>query len=111
VKYCGGLVALYDISVLASKHGVQTAPHNPTGPICNFASLHACAIGAGTDLLEYQLGESELYERMVFGAHPEMKDGAFVVPTTPGLGATVDEALLNQHPWQPVIDGLHPSLG
>jgi galactonate dehydratase len=111
VKYCGGLVALYDISVLAAKHGVQAAPHNPTGPICNFASLHACAIGAGSDLLEYQLGESELYERMVFGAHPEMNDGAFVVPSTSGLGATVDETLLAHYPWQPVIDGLHLSLG
>jgi galactonate dehydratase len=111
VKYCGGLVALFEISQFAAKHGVQTAPHNPTGPICNFASLHACAIGTGSDLLEYQLGESELYERMVFGAHPEMRDDAFAVPTSPGLGARVDDALLAQHPWQPVVDGLHPSLG
>jgi galactonate dehydratase len=111
VKYCGGLIALFDIAALAAKHVVQTAPHNPTGPICNYASLAACAIGDGCDLLEYQLGESALYRDMVFGAHPILKNSAFVVPNNAGLGAAVDVATLSQHPWKTVIDGLHPSLG
>jgi galactonate dehydratase len=111
VKYCGGLIALLDIAELAAKHGVQTAPHNPTGPICNYASVHACAIGTGCDLLEYQLGESELYRRLVFDAHPDMVDAAFRVPTEVGLGATLDELALSQHPLKTVGEGLHPSLG
>jgi galactonate dehydratase len=111
VKYCGGLVALFNIAALAAKHGVQTAPHNPTGPICNYASLAACAIGDGCDLLEYQLGESALYRDIVFGAHPVLNDGAFVVPNEIGLGTSIDLATLEQHPWQNVTDGLHPSLG
>jgi galactonate dehydratase len=111
VKYCGGLVALFNIAALAAKHGVQTAPHNPTGPICNYASLAACAIGDGCDLLEYQLGESALYRDIVFAVHPVLNDGAFVVPNEVGLGASIDLATLEQHPWQIVTDGLHPSLG
>jgi galactonate dehydratase len=111
VKYCGGLVALFDIAALAAKHGVQTAPHNPTGPICNLASLHACAIGDGCSLLEYQLGESDLYRTLVAGAHPAMAASAFVVPNDPGLGAAVDPTIAALHPYRPVLDGLHPSLG
>ena len=41
VKYCGGVGPLLRIAELAANHNVQTAPHNPTGPICNFASLQA----------------------------------------------------------------------
>ncbi len=111
VKYCGGINELLDIAALAAKHGVQTAPHNPTGPICNYASLHACALGDGCNLLEYQLGESKLYQQMVFNTHPEMRNGAFVLPEEPGLGATADLFTMNEHPMLAVAEGLHPSLG
>lgn len=111
IKYCGGYLALLEIADLAASHGVQTAPHNPTGPICNFASLHACAVGAGCDLLEYQLGESPLYRSIVADAHPEMREGDFMVPHIAGLGAVIDMAQLASHPYAPVVDGLHPSLG
>jgi galactonate dehydratase len=111
IKYCGGYLALLEIAELAASRGVQTAPHNPTGPICNFASLQACAVGAGCDLLEYQLGESPLYRAIVSDAHPAMHEGDFVVPGTTGLGAAIDMAQLASHPYAPVVDGLHPSLG
>lgn len=111
IKYCGGYRVLLEIAALAHAHGVQTAPHNPTGPICNFASLQVCAVGAGCDLLEYQLGESPLYRSIVAGAHPALHEGAFVVPTAPGLGAVVDPVPMYAHPFEPVVDGLHPSLG
>jgi galactonate dehydratase len=111
VKYCGGINALLDIASLAAKHGVQTAPHNPTGPICNFASLHACALGEGCDLLEYQLGESALYRQLVFNSHPEMRGDAFVLPEEPGLGACADLFTMSEHPMLAVAEGLHPSLG
>ena len=111
IKYCGGYQALLAIAELAAAHGVQTAPHNPTGPVCNFASLQACAVADGGDLLEYQLGESALYRSIVADAHPAMKGGDFLVPGVPGLGAAVDMAVLADHPFVPVVDGLHPSLG
>jgi galactonate dehydratase len=111
VKYCGGYNELLDIAALAAKHGVQTAPHNPTGPICNYASIHACALGDGCNLLEYQLGESKLFQQMMFNAHPEMRNGAFVLPEEPGLGATADLFTMSEHPMLAVAEGLHPSLG
>ena len=111
VKYCGGVGALLRIAELASKHGVQTAPHNPTGPICNFASLQACIAGAGCDFLELQVGESELFVAAVHGSVPTFELGGYKMPDSAGLGASVDVHALDAHPFAPVLGGLHPSLG
>lgn len=111
VKYCGGISALLRIAELAAKHNVQTAPHNPTGPICNFASLHACIAGSGCDFLELQVGESELFTHAVHGAQPRFKCGQYGAPDNSGLGASLDAAALADHPYAPVAGGLDPSLG
>jgi galactonate dehydratase len=111
VKYCGGIGALVRIARLAAKHGVQTAPHNPSGPVCNFASVHACVAGEGCDFLELQVGESELFERCVDGAAPQFAGGSFGAPLRPGIGMALNLELLAQHPYAPVTGGLDPSLG
>jgi galactonate dehydratase len=111
VKYCGGVGPLLRIAELASKHGVQTAPHNPTGPICNFASLQACIAGAGCDFLELQVGESELFTTAVRGSLPTFELGGYNMPDAAGLGASVDMHALDAHPFASVIGGLDPSLG
>ena len=111
VKYCGGVGALLRIAREAARHGVQTAPHNPTGPICNFASVHACTVGEGCDFLELQVGESVLFTESVEGAHPVFEAGRFVQPRVPGLGAAVSAAVLAAHPYAPVGYGFDPSLG
>ena len=111
VKYCGGIEALLRIAALAAKHHVQTAPHNPTGPICNFASLQACIAGKGCNFLELQVGESDLFTTSIGGAAPKFADGRFAMPLTPGIGASVDAAFLADHPYAPVSGGLDPALG
>ena len=110
-KYCGGIGALLRIADLAAQRGVQTAPHNPTGPICNFASLHACIAGTGCDFLELQVGESELFTRAVHDQVPVFERGCYAAPTKVGLGATLDPKSLINHPYAPVCGGLDPSLG
>lgn len=111
VKYCGGISALLRIAELAAKYNVQTAPHNPTGPICNFASLHACIAGSGCDFLELQVGESELFTHAVHGAQPRFRRGQYGAPDNSGLGASLDASALADHPYAPVAGGLDPSLG
>ncbi len=111
VKYCGGVGPMLRIAELAAKHAVQTAPHNPTGPICNFASLQTCIAGIGCDFLELQVGESELFTTAVNGAMPHFEAGHFRKPTQIGIGAAVDDTVLAAHPFAPVSGGLDPSLG
>lgn len=110
-KYCGGIGALLRIAELAAKHDVQTAPHNPTGPICNFASLHACVAGIGCDFLELQVGESELFSSAARGVSPTFEGGFYRAPETAGIGASVDAMTLSSHPYATVSGGLDPTLG
>ncbi len=111
VKYCGGIGALLRIAELAARHNVQTAPHNPTGPICNLASLHACIAGPGCDFLELQVGESRLFTSAIHGVTAKFDGGHFALPLGAGIGASLDGQVLADHPYFPVSGGLDPSLG
>jgi galactonate dehydratase len=105
LKYCGGYRGLLAIAAAAASRGVAVSPHNPTGPVCNLGSLHACAAAAECLSLEYQLAESPLYTELVHGVAPRLVDGAFEVPTTPGLGAVLDPSVVAAHPWRALPPG------
>jgi galactonate dehydratase len=111
VKYCGGMEPLLRIATAAHAAGVRVAPHNPTGPICNFASVHACIAHPALDLLEYQLGESSLFTECVDGAHPKMEIGTFSPLKKAGWGADVSPQILAAHPYAFVPPGLDERLG
>lgn len=111
VKYVGGYREMLRVAQLARQCGTAFSPHNPSGPICNFASLHAAAVAPAVDLLEYQLGESVLFFDAVHGAGPRLVDGRFAVPMDPGLGLNLDADVLAQHPYVPVPIAPDPRLG
>lgn len=111
VKYAGGIAEMIRIAAFANAHGVRFSPHNPTGPVCTYASLHAAAAAVDVDSLELQVGESALYFDVVGGARPAFVDGAFVVPDAPGLGITLDAKVLAAHPGRRVPQGLDERLG
>jgi len=111
VKYAGGMAEMLRIAAFAHEHGVRFSPHNPTGPVCTYASLHAAAAAVDCESLELQVGESELYFDVVGGARPAFVEGAFVVPDAPGLGITLDDAVLAAHPERRVGAGLDERLG
>jgi galactonate dehydratase len=113
LKYCGGYRGMLDIAAQARAHGVLVSPHNPSGPICNLGSLHACAVMEDCLSLEYQLAESPLYDELVGGMAPRLEDGCFVVPDAPGVGASLDERVVRAHPWRALPRGsnLDPRLG
>jgi len=83
------------IAALAHRHGVACSPHNPTGPICNFASMHLMTASTNFSVLEFQLGESDLYFDVVAGIGPQLIEGRFAAPPdVPGLGLVLDDAVL-----------------
>jgi galactonate dehydratase len=113
LKYCGGYRGMLAIAAEAHRHGVHVSPHNPTGPICNFGSVHACAAMEACLSLEYQLAESPLYAELVGGVAPALREGCFAVPTAAGLGASLDPAVIAAHPARvlPLNAGLDERLG
>jgi galactonate dehydratase len=112
VKFAGGFGEMMRIAALAHRHGAACSPHNPTGPICNFASMHLMSASANFSILEFQLGESDLYFDVVGGNGPRLIDGRFAAPPdVPGLGLKLDDAVLAAHPYRPVPPGMDPRLG
>lgn len=113
VKYAGGYDEMLKIATLCEQHGVAFSPHNPTGPICNLASMHLCMVAPAFLILEHQLAESPLYFDVVGGYKPRLVDGCFELPDTPGIGATLDDEVLAMHPYQALAAGanLDPRLG
>lgn len=61
VKYKGGIANLLDIATLAAQHGVTFSPHNLSGPVAHFASLHAMAVIKNPGLLAHQYDEDPLF--------------------------------------------------
>ena len=112
VKFAGGYREMQRIAALAKRHGVAASPHNPTGPVCNFASMHLMLASDDFSVLEFQLGESALFFDIVGGKRPQLADGHFAAPpAVPGLGLKLDDSVLAAHPYQRVAPGLDPRLG
>jgi galactonate dehydratase len=111
VKYTGGYGEMLRIAGDMERAGVAFSPHNPSGPVCHFASLHVCAVAPGFLILEHQLPESDVYYRMVKGAHPRLVDGCYEVPQSPGLGLDLDDDVLREHPYRALTTVRDPRLG
>ena len=102
IKYAGGYAEMLKIAESCERNGVAFSPHNPTGPICNLASMHLCAIAPAFLVLEHQLAESPLYYDIVGGYQPKLVDGCFELPDASGIGVELDDAVLRAHPYRPL---------
>jgi galactonate dehydratase len=97
VKYCGGLKALQHIAALAGVYGVTVSPHNPTGPVCHLASIHAAATLDNFLMLEHQFDETPLFYGLGKQDIPRIENGRITVPNSPGLGFELDDAAVQRY--------------
>ncbi|WP_337875569.1 mandelate racemase/muconate lactonizing enzyme family protein [Elioraea sp.] len=112
IKYCGGHEEMRRIAALAQVHGIEIAPHNPTGPICHAHTVQACATIPNLGRLEVQFGETPLFFGIAAGTVPAISGGAAPVPDLPGLGAALAEGIAAERPWHPIPSPwLDPRLG
>ena len=100
VKYAGGYAETLRIAERAAKAGIAYSPHNPTGPVCTFASLHLCALAPNFLILERQ-SETSIYDDIIVGSHPALVNGCYAIPEGPGLGIDLNPDVLSAHPYQP----------
>lgn len=113
VKYAGGYGEMLRIAARCAQRGVHFAPHNPTGPVCNVASMHICAVAPAFLVLEHQLAESPLFYDVAGGYKPKLVNGCFELPEAPGIGITLDDSVLRAHPYRrlPANANLDERLG
>lgn len=73
--------------------------HNPLGPICTAASVHLAAAIPNFSHLESRESPAETLptdDTNVFTRRLQLAGNAFPLPTAPGLGVEVNEAVLRE---------------
>ena len=99
---CGGVWEARKIAVLAQAYNAQIAPHLYAGPIEWAANVQLAA--AIPNILMAETIETPFHFDLIKHGLT-VEDGYIPVPTAPGLGIEVDEALARAHPY--TGDGLH----
>jgi L-alanine-DL-glutamate epimerase-like enolase superfamily enzyme len=92
-----GMQESVKMAALLDAYDVNVAAHNSHGPLGSLMSAHFCAAIPNFRILEFD--EDEVPWRRSLLTQPFMvKDGAFQLPTGPGWGADIDEAVARAHP-------------
>jgi galactonate dehydratase len=101
ITHCGGLTAARRIAALADAHQIALAPHNPQGPVSTAASLEFGFSQPGYIICETVHNDVPWRNDVVdegFAIEPE---GQLVKPNTrPGLGISINEAAVAEHPFE-----------
>lgn len=100
VSHAGGLGECKKIAAMAEAYYLPFAPHNPSGPVANAATLQLAACTPNFYLLETMATDIPwrkdlTTESLVF------KDGCFEISDRPGLGLELNEEAFADHPYQP----------
>lgn len=96
--YTGGMNELRKIAMMAETYYCPVIPHNCNGPVCTAASIHASCCMPNFLLLEYipvPERQDVLVEPLVF------KNGAFELPTKPGLGIELNKEVFKKYIYEP----------
>lgn len=99
VSHAGGILELKKIAALAEADYIPFAPHNPSGPVANAATLQLAACCQNFSILEIMYSDVT-YRKDVTDESLCCRDGRIVIPDRPGLGVTLNEEACLQHPYQ-----------
>jgi galactonate dehydratase len=86
------------IADLAETYEVNCAPHNYYSHLATFIGAQWCAAIPNARILEFDVDDVPWRDELVT-AVPEIADGEIRVPSGPGWGVEVVEAVLSEHPW------------
>jgi len=100
ISHAGGIMELRKIAAMAEVYYIPFAPHNPSGPVANAATLQLAACTPNFYYLEIMATDvpyrSEITdEKLVF------EDGYMVIPDKPGLGIELNEEAAAKYPYAP----------
>ena len=109
LSHFGGLLALKKLAGWADAYFMLIAPHNVCGPVATAANLHVAASTPNFKVQEHFNDFADAWIKQAVTGLPEVDaaDGCFSLPTGPGLGVTVDEKFLGEHPRQEVFFNLY----
>lgn len=99
ISHAGGIMELKKIAAEAECRYIPFAPHNPSGPVANAATLQLAASCPNFCILEIMYSDVA-WRKDVTDEALEYQDGYITIPDKPGLGIEIDEEACNEHPYQ-----------
>jgi galactonate dehydratase len=102
ISHAGGIMELKKIAAEAESRYIPFAPHNPSGPVANAATLQLAATCQNFEILEIMYSDV-VWRKDVTNESLVYEDGYITIPDKPGLGIEIDEAACLAHPYQPHV--------
>ena len=100
ISHAGGIMELKKIAAEAECRYIPFAPHNPSGPVANAATLQLAANTPNFCILEIMFSDVE-WRKNITNESLEYKDGYIKIPDKPGLGIEINEEECLKHPYKP----------
>ena len=99
VSHAGGIMELKKIAAVAEAHYVPFAPHNPSGPVANAATLQLAASCPNFCILEIMYSDvpwrKDVTDEALF-----YEDGFIKIGDRAGLGIELNEEACLAHPYK-----------
>ena len=98
ISHAGGIMELKKIAAIAEANYIPFAPHNPSGPIANAATLQMAACCPNFCILEIMYSDVE-YRKDVTDENLVYENGRIKIGDKPGLGIELNEEECLKHPY------------
>lgn len=98
IANAGGITELKKIATIAEAKHITMAPHNVCSPVGAQAELHLCAAILNFEIQEYHAEFYTEHYFTVFDGFPRQEAGYVTLTDTPGLGLTMNEDAIADHP-------------
>ena len=99
ISHAGGVSELKKIAAEAECRYIAFAPHNPSGPVANAATLQLAACCPNFTILEIMYSDVT-WRKDVTDEALTYEDGYLKIPDKPGLGIEINEEACLAHPYQ-----------
>lgn len=99
ISHAGGISELKKIAAEAESRYIPFAPHNPSGPVANAATLQLAAACPNFCILEIMYSDVE-WRKEVTNEELTYKDGYITIPQKAGLGIELNEEECLKHPYK-----------
>lgn len=99
ISHAGGIGELRKIGAMSEAYYVGFAPHNPSGPVANAATLQLAACSPNFSILEIMYSDVD-YREQITNEDLVYENGYMKIPDKPGLGIEINEDECEKHPYQ-----------
>ena len=106
LSHFGGISEARKLAAWAEAYYVLMAPHNVCGPVATAANLHLDACTPNFKIQEHFNDFADAWVKSAVDNYPEVVDGYFNLPERPGLGVTLREEFVAEHPREQVFFNL-----